>query len=110
VTVTTWIAGRRYALPVERVREVRRAEAITPVPHAPPHVLGLSMVRGRLVAVIDAAVALGAAPAPPPDDPRVVLLAVGDRLVGVQVERVDGVVATAAGGEPLAVERLLEGA
>ncbi|HXG51694.1 MAG TPA: chemotaxis protein CheW [candidate division Zixibacteria bacterium] len=44
---------RKYALPLEAVREVVRAVGITPLPEAPAVVLGLIDVRGEIVAVFD---------------------------------------------------------
>lgn len=48
-----------FAIAVERVREVVRADDITRVPASPDHVRGLAPLRGRLVPVIDVAVVLG---------------------------------------------------
>jgi len=38
---------------VQRVREVRRGETVTPVPLAPPSVAGIVNLRGQILSVID---------------------------------------------------------
>ena len=45
--------GARYALPVERVREIVRQKPITPVPRLPAALLGVISLRGRVIQVID---------------------------------------------------------
>lgn len=51
-----------YALPVEAVLEVARAETPTAVPGAPPHILGAVNVRGAILPVIDLAALTGLGP------------------------------------------------
>lgn len=53
------LAGRRVALPAATVEAVIEVEAITPVPQAAPHVVGLSALRSRVLTVIDGQAALG---------------------------------------------------
>ncbi len=47
------LAGTHYALPIERVREIVRPRALTPMPHVPPEILGVLSLRGEIVQVID---------------------------------------------------------
>ena len=78
-----------YALPVQHVREVVLLEgpaAIEPLPGAPPTVLGLTNLRGDVVAVLDTAALLGIAAEP------------ADHLVVVEIER--GACALTARGRP----------
>lgn len=44
---------RRYAIRLSAIEGVDPAQAIRPVPGAPPHVLGLAHRRGRLLTVFD---------------------------------------------------------
>jgi purine-binding chemotaxis protein CheW len=53
------VAGRRCALGLEWLKEVRAARDITPLPFAAPHVLGIVDVRGRVVPVMDLPSLLG---------------------------------------------------
>lgn len=47
------IDDQLFGLEVERVQEVIRAQRITPVPLAPPEVVGLINLRGQIVPAID---------------------------------------------------------
>jgi purine-binding chemotaxis protein CheW len=55
------VASSNYALPVSIVREIARSGQLTPVPRAPPGVLGISSFRGRVITVIDLGSRLGLA-------------------------------------------------
>lgn len=50
------------AIDLQRVRSVVAEPALTPVPTAPPSVLGLANVRGDIVPVLDTGVLLGLDP------------------------------------------------
>ncbi len=47
------VAGQKYGLPTDDVRELVRAVAITPLPSAPAVIEGVVNVRGRVVPVLD---------------------------------------------------------
>jgi purine-binding chemotaxis protein CheW len=47
------LEGRRFGVPADRVREVVRAVALTPVPGAPSVVEGLLDLRGEVLPVLD---------------------------------------------------------
>lgn len=47
------VAGQKYGLPTEDVRELVRAVAITPLPSAPRAIEGVVNVRGRVLPVLD---------------------------------------------------------
>ncbi len=79
---------RLCALPLESSVEATRALPIEPVPGAPPFVLGLCIVRGAAIPIVDAALLLGS---PRSSAARFVILRVGDRRVGLAVDAVLGV-------------------
>ena len=54
------VGGEQYALPVSYVLEVVEIERLTPVPGAPPAVLGVCNLRGQVLPVVDPAPLLGA--------------------------------------------------
>lgn len=56
------IAGRRVAIPTDRVLSVIEIEAVTPIPGAPAFVLGLTALRSQALTVIDCRVSLGYPP------------------------------------------------
>ena len=91
------VAGERYALPLEAVREVVLPQPpFARVPRASEAVRGVMNLRGRVVAVVDLAALVGLAPQPLAEATgHVLLLDHGKRALGLLIR---GVV----GGEPLA--------
>jgi purine-binding chemotaxis protein CheW len=83
------LAGERYALPVERVREVVRAVAVTRLAGAPRVVDGLIDVRGRPVPVFDVRQRFGLASGPPHPDQVYVLTDTGRRVAALRVDAVE---------------------
>jgi purine-binding chemotaxis protein CheW len=79
-------AGRRALLSVGRVQEIVRLVATTPLPDAPPHVLGTFVCRGAPVLAVDVAAVTGAERAPGLDAQIVVLA--GSPAMGLVVDRV----------------------
>lgn len=71
VTVVT--AGQLFGLPLERVRDVFVPRGLSKVPLAPPEVVGLLNLRGRIVTAIDLRRRLGL----PPRSDESVPIAVG---------------------------------
>lgn len=47
------ISGENYALQLEELKEVIKPKPITPVPSAPPHIIGIISLRGVIVPIID---------------------------------------------------------
>jgi purine-binding chemotaxis protein CheW len=76
------------ALPLASVVETMRPPPIEPIADAPRSVLGLSIVRGTAVPVVDIASLLGD---PKPSPQRLVTLNTGTRIVGLVAEAVLGV-------------------
>lgn len=96
------LAGRRAALPTADVHSVIELDTVSPVPRAPPHVLGLSALRSNTLTVIDAAAALGvAAPAALREGARVAIVEHAGHRYALVVDAIDDVAATT--GEPVAV-------
>jgi purine-binding chemotaxis protein CheW len=50
---TFTVGGELFGFPVDDVQEVLRAQALTPVPLAPPHVAGLLSLRGEIMPALD---------------------------------------------------------
>jgi purine-binding chemotaxis protein CheW len=57
------VAGSRFSVPLEHVEEVVPMTTVTEIPNSPPFLLGLTAVRGKVMAVIDAARRYGLGPA-----------------------------------------------
>ena len=86
-------SGReRFGIPVEAVAEVLPPQKYIPVPDGPPALVGLFGRGGRLVSVIDLALALGLEPAGGDDeDQHFVLLRREQPQVALRVERAHAV-------------------
>lgn len=91
------LAGNRHALPVERVREIRGFEGVTPVPGVPDYMLGVMNLRGQLLPVVDLRCRLGLDVPEMDRHSAVVLTECGERVVGAVVDRVDDVIEVEAG-------------
>lgn len=93
------VRARQCALPLGPVRETLRPLPVEPVAGAPPFVLGLCVIRGAAVPVVDAAQLLGqalqgdapAGTAPAVHAARFVTLEVEQRQVALAVDAVLGV-------------------
>jgi len=48
-----WTAAVTYCVDILRVQEIRGWSAVTKIPHAPPHVLGVLNLRGSIVPIVD---------------------------------------------------------
>lgn len=88
----TFVAFRldseEFGLPVESVREVLRVGEVTRVPQAPAHIRGVTNVRGSILPVVEIRTRIGLAPLVPTPSARVVVLEVGERALGLLVDRV----------------------
>jgi len=89
-------AGSRWlALPAQAVREVVLKSITTRIPHAPPHVLGVALLRGRLLPVVSLEVLLpaGRETAPLPATlPRLVVIETDQAEAAIVAEEVHGIV------------------
>jgi purine-binding chemotaxis protein CheW len=81
------VGERRCALPIEHVREVMRPLSIERVSAAAPYLLGLSVIRGENVPVLDARWLLEGIPG---SVTRLVVLRVAERSVALAVAGVTG--------------------
>ena len=86
-------SGReRFAIPIEAVAEVLPPQKFMPVPDGPPALVGLFGRGGRLVSVIDLALALGIEPSSAEDEGQhFVLLRRDQPQVALRVERAHAV-------------------
>lgn len=87
-------AGSRWlALPATAIREVVLKGSLTRVPLSPPHVLGVAVIRGRVVPVISLEGWLGAADLSElvPTLPRLVVVETAAAEIAVVVDEVRGI-------------------
>ena len=93
----TFVLGEEsYGVDIRHVQEIRGWSPPTPIPEAPPHILGVLDLRGAIVPIIDLRLRIGMDTANNSATTVIVVLSVatkrGPRLFGVMVDRVSDVV------------------
>jgi purine-binding chemotaxis protein CheW len=81
------LAGHRYALWGDDVRELLRAVAVVPLPAAPRIVEGVINLRGRVVPVLDIRRRFGLPGKPLEPSDHLIVAAAGARLVAIRADR-----------------------
>jgi len=73
------VAGQEYAFPIERVQEiVQLPSAITEMPNAPPHVLGVITLRQRLLPLVSLRLLFGMPATELTESNKVVVVSLGE--------------------------------
>jgi purine-binding chemotaxis protein CheW len=80
------VGGAEYALAASSIVQMESFSGATPVPGAPPFVIGIVHVRGRIVPLVDLRVRFGLVPSPPVLENRIVVGVHGERVVGLLVD------------------------
>jgi purine-binding chemotaxis protein CheW len=80
-----------FAMTIQDVNEIIRLQKITPVPKAPPFVVGVTSLRGRVIPVIDLRTRFGLAPREEGHLSRIVVTEHDGKLIGMIVDGVDEV-------------------
>lgn len=83
--------GQRIALDAAHIDSVVHVAHVTPIPLAPPHLLGLAALRSRVITVIDCRAALGLPPGPAGSARTAAVLDVEGHRYGLVVDRVEDV-------------------
>jgi purine-binding chemotaxis protein CheW len=96
------VRGQQYGIDVQHIREIVRAQTVTPLPRAPGLIEGVIDLRGAIVPVIDAGRALGDQPSVEGPRSRIAILELDGLVFGLRVDAAEDVVAVAAAdvGEP----------
>lgn len=103
------VGGQRVSVPLGMVREAARVPRIEPLPGSPPEVLGVAMVRGAPVGVVDAARLLPSVEREGEDASearRKKVLVVLKRPLALVVDRIEGVRDEPGSAVPLPLEGL----
>ena len=88
------IGNERYAVEIERIREITRPRSLTRVPNAAESVLGIISLRGTIVTILDVRRRLGHRKAAAvDDDTRIIVVAQEGEIAGFVVDRVYRVLA-----------------
>lgn len=94
--ISVAILGQSWSIPIGAVREVLGAQAITPVPLAPPAVAGALNLRGRIVTLLDLRVPLGLEPTVAPERSMQVVVEHQGELYSLIIDGVGDSVSVAA--------------
>ncbi len=82
------LGEEHYALPLSSIREIMKLPFVTEVPLAPPNVIGIISVRGRVTTLIDLRRLLKMSELRSTSKSRVLLVDRGDEVIGLLVDRV----------------------
>ena len=104
------VAGAEYALPVEAILQMESFSGATSVPGAPPYVLGVVTVRGRVLPVVDLRLRFGLPPLADTFDTRIAITELGERVVALRVDSAREVVKLDVEKHQPAPEIVLHGA
>lgn len=86
------VSAQIYCLDIMMIREIRRSVAVTRLPHADPHVLGVINLRGNVIPVYDLAVHFGLGNTAPGPRNVVIIADVDGQSFGLLVESVSEII------------------
>ncbi len=90
--VTFRVEDRSFGIDVRLVREIKGWQATTPLPHTPPHVVGVINLRGVILAIYDLRARIGLGPTAPTPAHVVLVADVDERPVGLLVDTVSDII------------------
>src|SRR6059058_1034870 len=85
------LGAELYGVEIARVHEIIRLQAITRVPRAPAFVEGIINLRGKVIPVVDLRHRFGLPAAEHTRASRIVVVEIGDQVVGIVVDGVSEV-------------------
>jgi chemotaxis signal transduction protein/hemoglobin-like flavoprotein len=86
------LAGERYGVDIADIKEIMRYQSVTVVPGTPEVVEGIINLRGRVTPIVDLRKRIGLGASAVDEATRIVVIELGEALVGVHVDAVTGVV------------------
>jgi purine-binding chemotaxis protein CheW len=91
------LAAEFYGVEIARVHEIIRPQSVTRVPRAPAFVDGVINLRGKVIPVLNIRQRFGLPPAEPTRTSRIVVVEIGDQIVGIVVDAVSEVLRVSTG-------------
>src|SRR5438067_10891301 len=85
------LGAELYGVEISRVHEIIRLQAVTRVPRTPPFVEGIINLRGKVIPVVDLRRRFGLPTAEHTRASRIVVVEIGDQVVGLIVDAVSEV-------------------
>lgn len=89
--VTFFLDREEFGVPITQVREILRVGTITRIPEQPPHIRGVTNVRGRVIPVVEIRSRLGLPPVQVTAQSRILLVDSHARVLGLVVDAVSQV-------------------
>ena len=87
------LGSEQYGVDILKVQEIRGYDKVTPIPSAPDYLKGVVNLRGIIVPILDMRVKFRLAEVRYDEFTVVVILRLGDRVIGLVVDGVSDVVA-----------------
>ena len=87
------IEDQEFCLDIMAVREIRGWTPATPLPHSPSYVRGVINLRGAVLPIIDLKSRLGLGACEPSARSVIIVIHIGNRLVGLLVDGVSEILA-----------------
>lgn len=91
------LGDQQFCIKTTAIREIRGWAAATPLPHAPPHVIGVMNLRGSVIPIIDLAALLGVHGCLDTNRSAIVVAEVGQSMIGLVVDRVSDILSIDSG-------------
>ncbi|MFF0952199.1 chemotaxis protein CheW [Rhizobium leguminosarum] len=85
------LGGQQFCIKTTSIREIRGWAAASPLPHAPPDVIGVMNLRGSVIPIIDLAARLGVRSNIDTTRSAIVVAEVGRSVVGLVVDQVSDI-------------------
>jgi purine-binding chemotaxis protein CheW len=95
--VTFTVDGRFYGIEITKVREIKGWSEPTALPNAPHAMRGVLNLRGLIVPIFDLGACFGQGVTAESDKHVVIILSLGERLIGLLVESVSDILTLEAG-------------
>lgn len=91
------VGGQDYSVDIMSVREIRGGAQATSLPHSPSYVRGVINLRGTVLPIMDLANRLGMAEDQNNDRNVIIVVAVGEKTVGLMVDAVSDILSISEG-------------
>ena len=90
------LGDQQFCIRTTSIREIRGWAAATPLPHAPPEIMGVMNLRGTVIPIIDLAAKLGMRSHIDNRRGAIVVAEVGKSTVGLAVDQVSDILSISA--------------
>lgn len=91
------VGGQDYCVDIMQVREIRGGAKATTLPHSPSYMIGVINLRGTVLPIMDLAGRLELGAETDSERNVIIVVATGDRVVGLMVDAVSDILAISEG-------------